>query len=183
MPMPFSNASRYFSLSRSKRYACGVLTLRSAYPAECLARYVLRSCGVVVIAHDEYLLVVRHGCDGVAVFFRLAYDVFQYRRFNERTYAVVYYHDVIGGTSSGKGVDTVAYRLLRTVSAGCYPLQFRDVELVGVGPDEALPTLYAHHAYGVNVGVTLETFERIDQYWLVADVEKLFRYVLAHAIA
>ena len=62
-------------------------------------------------------------------------------------------------------------------------MQFRDVELVGVGLYEALPAIYAHHSYGVNAGVTLETFERIDQYWLVADIEKLFRDVLPHAVA
>ena len=146
--------------------------------AERLAGDVLRGRDFVVDHED--LLVVGHRGDSVPVLVALDDDVGQHTGLDERPDAVVDDDDVVVRALSFQVENAVPDGLLPAFAAGHDPLELIDAELPGIGPQHLVPAVDADDLDGVDAGMFLEAFERIDEDGLVVDIQELFRDVLAH---
>ena len=79
--------------------------------------------------------------------------------------------------------ESVADGLLIAAAAVEYPFHLRDVELVGVGLQDDIPSFEAYHADGIDKGMVLKGFHRVDDDRDVVDGHKLLGNVLPHSVA
>ena len=115
--------------------------------------------------------------------FRLGYYVREDIWLYERANTVMYYNDIIVITFPFKGIYSVSYGFLCRTASLYNPLQFGDIELVGVCLNHVFPTVDADNLDCIYILVMLKTLEGIDEYWLVMHVDKLLWDVLSHAVA
>ena len=93
-------------------------------------------------------------------------------------------HDVVVlAACVTQSLESVADGVLIAVASLEDPLQFGDVELVGVGLQHHLPALEADHREGVDLRVLLESPHRIDDDGDIVYGHELLGNVLSHAVA
>lgn len=79
--------------------------------------------------------------------------------------------------------DTIAYRILPVFSTANDGIKFCNTELVAISTKCLLPAVNADNNNFIDLWMTLEGFQRIDDDGLVIYIEKLFGDVLMHALA
>ena len=137
---------------------------------------------VADLLHDS--LLAGHARHGVAIALAevdvLADDTLR----DQGAHAVVDEHDVVVlAACVAQSLESVADGVLIAVASLEDPLQFGDVELVGVGLQHHLPALEADHREGVDLRMLLEGPHRIDDDGDIVYGHELLGNVLSHAVA
>ena len=89
---------------------------------------------------------------------------------------------VVGAASLAKTIYAIVDALHASIATRENPLQLVDIELVGIGLKDSLPSIQAYYSNGIDIWMLLEALHCMDNDGAAIDVHKLLGNVLPHTV-